>query len=142
MLVSIAINSTAIVIYEKIKRAFQSRHLFNNWISLLIRLFLIKLGFSVPLYVRIDDCVIKTEPSVLERLISRFARGYIYVDSLKCISGKLFINNIEVNNIRDIVYSPEIWALINGWQYDETCNCWVKNNVRFKRMRETILEIF
>ena len=91
---------------------------------------------------RVDDCIIKTEPRVLERLISRFARGYIHIDSLKCISGRLFINNIEVSDIRDIVYSPEIWALINGWRYDETCSCWVKNNVRFKRMRGTILEIF
>lgn len=111
------------IVCKKIKRAFQSRHLFNNWISLLVRLLLIKLGFNVSLYVRVDDCVIRAEPNVLERLISRFARGYIYINSLKYVNGRLFINDIEINDIHDVVYSPEIWALINGWQYDETCNC-------------------
>jgi len=142
MSISTTINNTVAIICEKIKRAFQSRHLFNNWISLLVRLFLIKLGFNVPLYVRVDDCIMKTESSVLERLISRFARGHIHINSLKCINGRLFINDIEVNDIREVVYVPEIQALINGWQYDETCSCWVRSNVRFKRMRGTILEIF
>ena len=142
MSISTTINNTVAIICKKIKRAFQSRHLFNNWISLLVRLLLIKLGFNVPLYVRVDDCVIRTEPSVLERLISRFARGYIHINSLKCVNGRLFINNVEVNDIRDIVYSLEIWALINGWRYDETCSCWVRNNIKFKRMRRIILEIF
>ena len=91
---------------------------------------------------RVDDCVIRTEPSVLERLISRFARGYIHINSLKRVNGRLFINNVEVIDIRDIVYSLEIWALINGWRYDETCSCWMRNNVKFKRMRRIILEIF
>lgn len=91
---------------------------------------------------RVDDCIMKTESSVLERLISRFARGHIHINSLKCINGRLFINDIEVNDIREVVYVPEIWALINGWQYDETCSCWVRSNVKFKRMRGTILEIF
>ena len=36
----------------------------------------------------------------------------------------------------------EIYALSSGWMYDDNRNCWVKGNVKFKRMYFQILEIF
>ena len=39
-------------------------------------------------------------------LILRFSRGFI--KSIKCVDDKLFVNDIEISNISDVIYETEI----------------------------------
>jgi FkbM family methyltransferase len=38
--------------------------------------------------------------------------------------------------------SPEILGKIYGWRYDVSCNYWIKNNIKFRRMYNSIVSIF
>jgi len=127
---------------EKIKRAFVARYLFDNWYLLLIRFVLAKMGFNVRLRARVSECIFEMDPEVFARFVSRFSRGLI--KSIKCVDGKLFVNDIEISNISDVIYETETWARVLGWKYDTSCNCWVKNNIKLRRMYEVAgtLDIF
>ena len=97
---------------RKIRRAFAARYLFGNWYSLLIEYVLAKTGFNVRLRARVGECIFEIDPEVFARFVSRFSRGFI--KSIKCVDGKLFVNDIEVSSIRD----AETWAKLFGWIYD------------------------
>jgi len=126
---------------EKIKRAFATRYLFDNWYLLLIRFVLAKMGFNVRLRARVSKCIFEMDPNVFARFVSRFSRGFI--KSIKCVDGTLFVNDIEINNISDVIYEAETWARVLGWEHDTSCNCWVKNNIKFRRMYGVgVLEVF
>ena len=88
------------------------------------------------LELRVGECIFEMDPEVFARFVSRFSRGLI--KSIKCVDGRLFVNDIEVSSIRD----AETWARLFGWKHDTFCDCWVKNNIKFRRMRDTIVEIF
>jgi hypothetical protein len=45
------------------------------------------------------------DPDVFARLVSRYYRGLI--KSVKCIDGRLFVNDVEVNSISDVIYDFE-----------------------------------
>jgi len=124
----------------KVKKALTSHYLFDNWYSLLIKYVLARLGLNVKLRTKIGNCVIEFDPEVFERFVSRFSRGFI--KSVKCVNDRLFVNDVEVGNISDVIYKIETWARVLGWKYDTSCNCWVKNNIKFRRMPHTIVEIF
>jgi len=99
------------------------------------------MGFDVRLRARVDECIFEIDPEVFARFVSRFSRGLI--KSIKCVDGKLFVNDIEINNISDVIYETETWARVLGWIYDTSCNCWVKNNIKFRRMYGMgVLEVF
>ena len=125
---------------RKIRRAFAARYLFGNWYSLLLEYVLAKMGFDVRLRARVGECIFEIDPEVFARFVNRFSRGLI--KSIKCVDGKLFVNDIEINNISDVIYETETWARVHGWIYDTSCDCWVKNNIKFRRVRDTIVEIF
>jgi hypothetical protein len=125
---------------RKVRISLASFHLFDNWYLLLIKYTLSKIGFNVKLKAKIDGCFIEIEPGVFATIASRFSRELI--KSIRCIEDKLFVNDIEVNNINDVIYNPEIWGKINGWRYDAYCNCWIKNNIKFRRMHNSIVWVF
>jgi len=127
-------------VLRKIRRAFAARYLFGNWYSLLLEYVLAKMGFDVRLRARVGECIFEIDPEVFARFVNRFSRGLI--KSIKCVDGKLFVNDIEINNISDVIYETETWARVHGWIYDTSCDCWVKNNIKFRRVRDTIVEIF
>ena len=116
------------------------RQLFTNWLLLLVMYVLSKFGFSVKLRAKVNDCVFEVNRDVFERLISRFSR--VRIKSIRCVNGRLLVNNVEVDNISDLIYNLEIWAKVLGWRYDSSCGCWVKGNARFKRIYYPLIEVF
>ena len=54
------------------------------------------------------------------------------------------MNDVEVGNTSDVIYKFETWARVLGWKYGTSCNCWVKNNTKLRRMYEAagMLDIF
>jgi len=103
------------------KKALAARRLFDNWLSLMFRYALIKAGLNVKLEAKIGDCRIQINPDTFARLVSRYYRGLI--SSIECIDGRIFVNYV-------------------GWKYDESCNCWSKNNIKFRRMYYEIFAVF
>jgi methyltransferase, FkbM family len=111
----------------KVREALASRYLFDNWLSLLIRYALIKIGFNVKLTAKVNGCTFESSPEVFGCLTIRASRKLV---KLSCINGKLYINGGSYGEYH------------GAWVYDGSCNCYVRNNVRFKRMPWTIYEIF
>jgi hypothetical protein len=99
--------------FEKARKALASRHLFDNWPSLLIKYALLRLGFDVKLIAKINDCALKMTPEAFERFVSRFSRGL--VKSIECIDGRVFVNGVKVGSIDDAVHNMEVWARAFGW---------------------------
>jgi len=125
---------------NKIKKALNTRFYFDNWFSLLVGYTLNRVGFNVKLKAKINDCIFKIDPEVFARFVSRASQGLI--NSTRCYDDKLLINGIQVNDIADVIYNTETWAKVLGWIYDESCECWVKENVKFLYMYPPILEVF
>jgi FkbM family methyltransferase len=125
---------------NKIKKALVARKLFDNWLSLIIKYILSKIGLNTKLKARVEGCVFEVEPDVFARIVSRFSRGLI--KSIKCANGRLFVNGVEVDSLSDVIYKLETWARVIGWSYDDLCNCWVKDGVRFRRIDHIVLSIF
>lgn len=124
----------------KPKKAFDSRRLFNNWLELLMKYALKRVGFDAKLMARINECALELSPEVFGIIVDRFSRGL--VKSIECINHKLFVNGIEVNSINDVVYDLGTYARVLGWTYDAVHGFWYKDNVKFRYMRIPILEIF
>jgi FkbM family methyltransferase len=124
----------------KVRRALASRYLFDNWLSLLIKFALTRLGFNVKLVTRVGDCTFELSREVFERFVSRFSRGFI--KSVGCVNGRLLVNGVEVDRIDDVIRDTETWARVLGWAYDTVNGFWFKGNAKFRHMRSTILEIF
>jgi len=47
---------------------------------------------------------------------------------------------VKIKDINALFRNPGLLATVLDWQYDESCNCWVKNGVRVKFMHSMILE--
>jgi FkbM family methyltransferase len=131
-----------IAFLSKAKRAIVAYKLFDNWLLVLAKLLLSRLGITSQIYIKIGSCVYDVDPGVLERLLSRVTRKYINVRSFACVQGKLYINDIEVNSVNDLIRSVESQAKINGWEYNVGSMCWIRHGVKFKRMYGSILEVF
>jgi len=111
----------------KFKKALLSRQLFDNWIELLIKYPLAKMGFGVKIEVKRGDCICELSPEAFARLISRFSRGII--KTIECIDGKLYIDGRKY-----------LWC--GKWWYDTNCKCWVKGIVRFRHLYPSIIDTF
>jgi FkbM family methyltransferase len=136
----IVILRKAKIILRKAKILLTSRYLFDNWFSLLILYILVKFGFNVKLKAKIGNCVLELNQDIFERLVSRVSRGLIM--SVKCISGRIVVNDVEVDDLSDVIYDLEVSARVLGWNYDNASNCWAKSGIKFKAMHNTILEVF
>ena len=103
-----------------------------------------KIGLNTKLKARVEGCVFEVEPDVFAKIVSRFSRGLI--KSIKCVNGRLFVNEVEVDNISDLVCSietwPKVWVKVIGWRYEDSCKCWVKDGVRFRRINYAVLTTF
>jgi FkbM family methyltransferase len=109
-----------------IKGALYSRYVFDNWLSLLIRYALTRLGFNVRLMARVGDCTFELSPEVFGCLAVRASYGAV---EISCVDGELYINGKR-------------YEYHGVWVYDKTCNCYVKNNVRFKQIHWAIHQVF
>jgi hypothetical protein len=123
----------------KARKALAGRHLFDNWFSLMIKYALHRLGFDVKLTAKIHGYTFEMSPETFEQLVSRSSRGLI--KSIKCIDGRIFVNEVEVKNIDEVIYNLETWARVLGWAYDLK-GYWIKDGVKFRRIYWSILEIF
>jgi len=126
-----------IKILTKAKKAFDTRRLFDNWLELLIKYALKRVGFDAKLIARVNKCALELNPEVFGVIVDRFSRGFI--KSIECINRKLFVNWVEVNSINDVIYDPGTYARLLGWTYDAVHGFWYKANVK---LRLPIIEIF
>jgi len=111
----------------KVKKALASRYLFDNWLSLLIRYALTRLGFNVKLVARVSDCTLELSPEVFECLVNRASRGLVEIG---CVDGELYINGGKYGEYH------------GAWVYDNSCKCYVRNNVKFKQIHRAIYHVF
>jgi FkbM family methyltransferase len=128
------------VVLRRVRSALVTRYLFNNWYLLLGKYALSKLNFNVKLIASIDNCTFELSPELFELLIRSASRRLI--NSISCRDNRLVINGIEISDINDVMFKPEILARVLGWGYDVICGCWVKANVKFKHMYGVIPYIF
>jgi len=122
--------------FRRVKNALAARYLFDNWLALLIKYALIRLGFNVKLVARVDNCAFELSREIFERFVSRFLRGLF--KSIECVNGRLFINGVEVDSINDLIYNVGTWAKVLGWVYDPVNKYWFKNNVKLKQIHDAI----
>jgi len=104
-----------------------ARYLFDNWLSLLIKYALTRLGFNVKLMARVGDCAFELSPEVFGCLAVRASYGLV---EISCVDGGLYVNGGRYGEYH------------GAWVYDNSCNCYVKNNVRFKQIHWTIYQVF
>jgi len=129
----------------KVRRALASRYLFDNWLSLLIRYALIRLGFNVKLTAKVNGCDFELGPEVFGCLVNRASRGLIKL--IRCDDRDVFViytNEIQVP-IQEFEKSNACaidLAVKNGWVYDLTNGFWFKNSVKFRHMYWFIPDIF
>jgi len=126
--------------FRRVKNALAARYLFDNWLALLIKYALIRLGFNVKLVARVGDCAFELSREVFERFVSRFSRGFI--KSIECVNGRLLVNGVEVNGIDDVIRDVETWARVLGWVYDPVNKYWFKNNVKLRQIRDAVFYVF
>jgi hypothetical protein len=65
----------------KARKALASRHLFDNWLSLMIRYALHRLGFDVKLTAKIRGCTFEISPETFERLVRARAGDIVLTKS-------------------------------------------------------------
>jgi len=111
----------------KVRRALYSRYLFDNWFSLLIKYALIKIGFNVKLTAKVDNCAFELSPEAFACLVSMASRGLV---KISCVDGGLYVNGGRYGEHH------------GAWVYDKSCNCYVRNNVKFKQIRCAIYQVF
>jgi len=126
--------------FRRVKNALAARYLFDNWLALLIKYALIRLGFNVKLVARVGDCAFELSREVFERFVGRFSRGFI--KSIECVNGRLFINGVEIDSIDDLIYNVGAWARVLGWVYDPVNKYWFKNNVKLKQIHDAVFYVF
>ena len=123
------------VYFTKLKKALSIRFIFDNWYELLVKYMLVKLGrLNVKLIGRINSFNIEISCNALESLANLSDALLIFLKSY------LVRNNIRILLEANKIY--EILGLLFGWIYDNSSLCWIKNNVKFKHMYSTIIEIF
>jgi len=129
----------------KVRRALASRYLFDNWLSLLIKYALIKIGFNVKLTAKVDNCAFELSPETFGCLVGNASRGLIKL--IECNGHKavvIYASGIQV----PVKYFEKgdackiDLAIKNGWVYDFTNGFWFKNGVKFRHMHWLILDIF
>ncbi|MFP3240314.1 MAG: FkbM family methyltransferase [Caldivirga sp.] len=124
----------------KAKLALASRHLFDNWLTLLVRYALTMLGFNTRLTARIGDCAFELSPVDFKDIVKRFSGGFI--KSIECVNGRLLVNGVEVDSISGMLHNVETWARVLGWSYDTVNGFWYKGNAKFKHVHVSTIGIF
>ena len=124
----------------RVKRALRSRYLFDNWLLLLAKYALIKLGLNVKLEAKIKGYSFKLSSDVLVWFVSRFSHCLIrHVD---CVNNTLIMDNVRVKLVSDAVYDVKAFAKSLGWRYDASRDCWIKGDAMFKRIYMPVIDIF
>jgi FkbM family methyltransferase len=97
---------------RRVKIALASRYIFDNWCSLLIEYLLAKY------------------------ILAKFGFN---VKLKMVISGRAIEVGLEVFERLTRQILPRH---VLGWRYDNSCDCWVRGNVRFKHWHNSILDVF
>jgi len=97
---------------RRVKIALVSRYVFDNWCSLLIEYLLVKY------------------------ILARFGFS---VKLKTVISGRAIEVSLEVF---ERLTSRILSRYVLGWRYDNSCDCWVRGNVRFKQWHNSIRDVF
>jgi len=130
--------------FRRVKNALAARYLFDNWLALLIKYALIRLGFNVRLTAKVDDCAFELGPETFGCLVGNASRGLIRL--IECNGHKavvIYASGIQVP-IRYFEKGGACnidLAIKNGWVYDLTNGFWFKNGVKFRHMYWFILDI-
>jgi FkbM family methyltransferase len=93
----------------------------------LIKYALTRLGFNVKLMAGVGDCAFELSPEVFECLVNRASRGLV---EISCVDGELYINGVRYGKYH------------GAWVYDKSCNCYVRNNVKFRQIHRSIYHVF
>jgi len=129
----------------KARRALASRYLFDNWLSLLIKYALIKIGFNVKLTAKVDNCTFELSPEIFGCLVIKASHGLIRL--IKCNDHEvvvIYVDGIQVS-IKGFEKGDACYidlAIKNGWVYDSVGGFWFKSNVRFRHVRSTVFQVF
>jgi hypothetical protein len=59
------------------------------------------------------------------------------IKSTKCLNGKILLDYVAVDDLNNIISDPIKLSQAFSWRYDETYNCWIKQGIRFRNMRES-----
>jgi len=93
----------------------------------LIRHALTRLGFNVKLMARVGDCTFELSPEAFGCLAVRASYGAI---EISCVDGELYVNGGRYGKYH------------GAWVYDNSCNCYVRNNVKFRQIYWAIYQVF
>jgi FkbM family methyltransferase len=91
-----------------------------------------------------DGSEIFVSPKVFSYIINGYYDGFF--TGVSCREGKVLSENLQItfHEIENSDLKPKdlIVAKKAGWRFDENCNCWKKDKIKFKYMHGTILGVF
>ncbi len=131
------INNKFVILLKKLRRLVKICEVFDNCIFLIINYILINTGLIRRrlITVRRGNCKVRLSYGMVSRIINLYARGFLR--DFRCINDTLVINNVQ---IADIDLDTTGWAKVLG--YKEINGVWVKDNIKFVRMRDSIIKVF
>jgi FkbM family methyltransferase len=124
------------------------KRLFNNWLSAGLRYFILtkllkKKFYNLHVVCR-DGSEFFVSPKVFSYIINGYYGGFFI--GVSCREGKVLSENLQItfHEIENSDLRPKdlIFAKKAGWRFDENCNCWEKDKIKFKYMHGTILGVF
>jgi len=123
---------------------YASRKLLRNWISAGVQYYLIRSGLSRSECIEVvsKDGFKSSIPAKSYRfLVNDYYAGYITdYDGGKGIVTYANKMHVPVKEVEKLSIMGR--AVGGGWVYDEANGFWAKGNLKFKRLRETIFEVF
>jgi FkbM family methyltransferase len=148
---------------RRLKVLIASRDLFHNWLLAGVKYFLVKHGLSKgDVIVKCNGDVITLNPNVYSFIViayhdgvlrdvycDKVLRGRLWgaVDLVILMDGRAFLRidnrmtEVDLEVLADLIRRT-LSRYIRGWRYDNSCDCWVRGNVRFKHWHNSILDVF
>jgi hypothetical protein len=148
---------------RRLKVLIASRDLFHNWLLAGIKYLLVKHGLlKGGVIVKCNDDVITLNPNVYSIIVKAYyvgvlrdvycdkvLRGRLWgaVDLVILKDGRAFLrigNRMTEANLEvlAVLIRRDLSRYIRDWRYDNSCDCWVRDNVRFKHWHNSILDVF
>ena len=128
---------------RRIKILLATRKIIKNWLSAGIIYFLTNIGLIRLTNIEIicnDGSRSLLLMSTYSRLVNDYYDGHIV--AYNCRNKTVtYLNGVKIP-VEELEESVVEQAIKHGWFYDLSCKCWYRENVRFKHLRSTILEVF
>ena len=128
---------------RRIKILLASRKIIKNWLPAGITYFLGNVGLTRLTNLEIicnDGSRSLLSISTYSRLVNDYWAGYLTAYNCRDRTATYF-NGVKIP-LEEIEKSEIVPAIRHGWLYDSSCKCWYKENIKFKHLRNTILEVF